>query len=80
MLVLGEHVLDLLGAHPHAADLEHVIDSALVGEVTGLVLDVDVARVEPLAQQRLPRELGLPPVCRAHRVTPDHQHTGLAWR
>src|SRR5215469_12307237 len=67
-----------MGADPHTPYLEHVVAPALVEEMTGRVLDEDVACLEPLAEKRLPRQLMPTPVGSAQRITFYQKHAGLA--
>ena len=76
--VLGQGLLHLHRRHPQAADLEHVVDPALVPPEPVGVLAVAVSRPDPVAQHRPLGLLVLAPVAGQGAVAADVQVAGLA--
>ena len=78
--MLHQSRLDLEGADPDAADLQHVVGAAGVGEASIGVADVFVAASHPRALEGLARPGPVAPVHERRRGPPDVQVARLAVR
>src|SRR5712691_9884092 len=73
----NERTFHLRGAQPESVDLEEVVRSAGVPEVTVLILIILIAGSEPLAHERLFRFFVLIPVAGADGISADPQIANL---